>query len=705
MNNRVAVASVSSVDQLDELLSTELPDTQLAYKLFDELLQHSTFSRRFCLRLLGLIRNRQVVSWEVRRLAILMLEHQAMLIPPASFADFDFLLTALHLKESGATQQLSPSLLKEGYSSTDFHTLVPEFRHRLARLARVHDKFRGKRTSKAVLREFLELSFCECKLTLARYLFTPKEVVERILTQLQVTTGLPDAYSDEQPGITVQRDKSLPPFEAEILKQLVSSPHVYWVTDKTSTKINFLVEYPATSVVLVVKPPGSNYEFEFKRAGRKGRNSLGVVYARNGYTVPPSHRLDGGCMQYLLKFEARAAARISAIYHLVHKVEAPVPKYISRNTIDSIPIRKTAVSSLRYFTDAGIFGDGFFAMRRAMGESMNAFQREGYPRLPDLPGDLGLTARFIGIVSPSQAILSSTTSFRLNKLATYLSSEGPKSYFGANLGRYCTVAEARAFADTILEEVLGVYRPPDVDYHNQQQYVDAALVVPANRSRADRIYLSILEQTAKFWGTLLGIRGYARGESFVGRNVGLRSVWENGDWKVKVVFMDHDALVVPGPYSEDFSAHRGLPSMRIDERYIWEPVHPDLFPTSIAGYLRSIYRIENQQEDEGRSLVTRVLKDTYKKTQQALLSDPQLRSFFNPTFLRRLLIFDTLAAGLLEAKPESSSWQAWKKRMAHLLDGHGYSSNAFERYAEVIEGNREFLERHSYLFNSNSETK
>lgn len=698
MNNRVAVENVFSVDQLDELLSTELQDTQLAYKLLDELLQHRTFSKPFCLRLLGHIRNRQIVSWEVRRLAILMLEHQAMLIPPANFADFDFLLTALELKESGANQPLTPSLLKEGYSSTDVRTFVPEFRHRLARLARIHDKIKGKRTSKAVLREFVEVSTCECKLTLARYVFTPKEVVDRILTQLQVTNALPDADSDEQPVVTVERDQSLPPFEAEILKLLVGAPQVYWVAENTSSKINSLVEYPATSVVLVVKPPGSDYEFEFKRAGHKGRNSLGVVYARNGYTVPPSHRLDGGCMQYLLKFEARAAARISAIYYLVHKSEAPVPKYISRNTIDAIPIRKTAVPSLRYFTDAGIFGDGFSAMRRAMAESMHAFEREGYPSLPDLPGDLGLTARFIGIASPAQAILSGTTSFRLNKLATYLSSEGPKSYFGANLGRYCTVAEARAFADTILEEVLGVYRPPDVDYHNQQQYVDAALALPANRSRADRIYLSILEETARFWGTLLGIRGYARGESFVGRNVGLRSVWEDGDWKVKVIFMDHDALVIPGPYSEDFAAHRGLPSQRLDERYIWELVDPDLFPTSIAGYLRSIYRIQNQKEDEGRSLVARVLKDAYKKTQQALLSDPQLRSYFNPAFLRRLLIFDTLAAGLLDAKPESSSSQAWKKRMGEVLDRNGYRPNAFERYAEVIEANRAFLERYSYLF-------
>ena len=161
--------------------------------------------------------------------------------------------------------------------------------------------------------------------------------------------------------------------------------------------------------------------------------------------------------------------------------------------------------------------------------------------------------------------------------------------------------------------------------------------------------------------------------------------------------------MIPGPYADDFAAHRGLASMRIDERYIWESVDPALFPTCIAGYLRSIYRIQDQQESEGCSLVARVLKDAYKKTQQALLSNPQLCSFFNPTFLRRLLILDTLTAGILNAKPESSLSPSWKERMTELFEAHGYRPNAFERYAEIIESNRPFLERYSYLFNSNSE--
>ncbi len=699
MNNRAAATRVSSVDYLkDELLFAEFGDTQQAHKLLDEFLQHSTFSKQFCLQLLSQIKQPRGVSWELRRLAILMLEHQTLLVSPNSFADFDFLLTALQLKQSGTNRPLSSTVLQEGYSTTDFRAFVPEFRHRLARLDRVHRKIKGRQTSKAALREFVATSFCECKLTLGRYLFTPAEVVDRILGQLQVTNAVPDLGGARGPQL-----ESLPPFEAEILRRLVDSSYVYWVADHTSSRINSLIEYPATSVVLVVKPPGSDYEFEFKRAGLRGRNSLGVVYARNGYTVPPSHRLDGGSMQYLLRFEANAAARIASVYRVVHKSEAPVPAYISRKTIDAIPIRNTQVTSLRYFSDAGIFGEGFRPMRVAMAESVAAFIREGYPKLPALPGDFGLTAQFVGVVGPSQAVLTGTSSFRLNKLATYLSSEGPEHYFGEGLHQPYTAAEAKSFADTILEEVLGVYKPPNVNYRDQRQYVDAALSLRANRNRADEVYLSILEQTARFWGTLMALRGYSRGESFVGRNVGLRSVWEAGHWKVKVIFMDHDALIIPGPQSDDFAAHRGIGSMRLDERYIWESIEPELFPSSIAGYLRSIYRIQDEKEREGRTLVNRVLKDAYKKTQQALLSNQQLRSLFNPAFLRRLLVFDTLTGGMLHAKPESPSWQAWKEQMMEMLNAHGYPQNSFQAYAEIIESHRPFLERYSYLFNSNSE--
>ena len=61
----------------------------------------------------------------------------------------------------------------------------------------------------------------------------------------------------------------------------------------------------------------------------------------------------------------------------------------------------------------------------------------------------------------------------------------------------------------------------------------------------------------------------SRGESFVGRNVGLRSVWVEGQWRVKLIFMDHDALTLPDLEIGHFFAQNALPGMLLDERHIW----------------------------------------------------------------------------------------------------------------------------------------
>src|SRR5678815_5426207 len=143
-----------------------------------------------------------------------------------------------------------------------------------------------------------------------------------------------------------------------------------------------------------------------------------------------------------------------------------------RSTIYTVPMGDHEVQTLTYFTDPNIFQGQFGRMRQAMAQSVAAFEADGYGKLHDLPGDLGLTAQFIAIVSPSQAIISGTTSFRLDKLALYLSDKGPPNYFGSE-NSYSN-DDARRFVDALLEEMLGVYVPPDIAYESQQQYVGAA---------------------------------------------------------------------------------------------------------------------------------------------------------------------------------------------------------------------------------------
>jgi hypothetical protein len=703
MNSPTGRSGVSNRQRLFNIPNGEFRDAQKADDLLDEFLEHRLYDREFCLSLLAIAKQRTKATWRLRQLAMLMLEHQMLKLEHENLREFDFLLVQLDLKEApGVAQPVVGSVLKEGYSTTDMRGFLAEFRRKLERLNRVHNKIKGPRTGAGALRDFVEVSRRACKLSVARYLFTPEETVEQILRLVKVSEGVRDLDASQPRQGEKQMARAinnLPDYEGKILKGLCDTSNVYWVSETTSAEVNSLVEYPLTTVVLVIKPPGSDIEFEIKRAGRRGPNPLSVVYRRGGWAVPPSHRLDGGDMLWMLQFEAIAASRFAGMYRMVHGTEPAVAHYASRATISSIPARDANVQTIPFFTDPEIFGKGFQEMRVAMKQSVNAFKAEGNNVL-DLPGDLGLSAQFLGHVAPAQAIMCGTTSFRLDKLALYLSSKGPETYFKDGLRVAYTKEDERRLADELLEEVLGVYHPPQGTYRNYEQYLKAALKVEENRKRADQIYLSLIQQIAKFWGTLLGVRGYSRGESFVARNVGLKSYWDGGEWKVRIIFMDHDALILPGSHIEKFYAMGSVPNMAFDDSYIWGRSSAKQFARSEVGCLQSIYGIADKSE--GQALARAVLKEAYRRTQDAMLSNPRLRTAFHEGFIDRLRDWDTLVSGYFQMNGDKSAAARWKKKMKEMLKAKGYGKGAFEAIVEAIKKNIEFLERNRDLFGPES---
>jgi hypothetical protein len=665
--------------------------------LVDEFLAHRTYQHAFCLKLFELGKN-PTVSWDVRRLATLMAENQILQLQPGQLQEFDALFSELRLKQPGWHNPIASSVLKEGYSTTEPGRFVVEFLRRLARTERVQQNIRGRRTTNKAVHEFIEYSRRDCRLTLARYLFTPDDVMREVLRHLTVTDGVRDVDVSQPRYIDAEIKHNfsmLPDYEAEILQRLCAAAKVYWVADRTSSAINSLVEYPLSTVVVVIKPPGSFVEFELKRAGRKGGNPLSVVFKRNGRNVPTSHRLDGGSMQWLLRYEARSGSKMSSIFRLVHRVDAPLPGYMGRSTVFSIPARNggTPAPAFRYFTEPHVFGEGRFReMRAALREAVKVFERDEGENLPAVGGEMGMTAEFLSHVAPAQAILSGTSSFRIDKVATYLSSEGAEKYFKVFQEVDYSADDARRFADELLDEVLGVYVPPAVGFKSYGRYVDAALAVPANRERANQIFLSLVRQIAEFWGTVMGIRGQSRGESFVGRNVGIRSVWVEGQWRVKLIFMDHDALTLPDPEIGHFFAQNALPGMLLDERHIWGKANPALFPTSLVGYLLSIYRIDRRLEAEAQCVAETELRAAYKKTQQTVLNDRKLRAFVSDVFVSRLLDWDQFVSGYLHSE------RGWETRMKRIFKEKDYESDAFAYYKEACEKYRGFLERNAFLY-------
>jgi len=688
--------NIARPERLVRFLANEFGSRPDVYELFSEFLSHSSFNQSFFSKLVTVARDQTCTPWSTRRIAVLMLEHQVLRIPPHDLRQFSFVLHQLNLKKSPAVSaDVAASVLKEGYTTTNLQQFIDQFRRRLERLNRIHSRIRGWTTSQAAVRDFIELSRQECRLTLARYLFTPDEVVAEVLRHVLMSDGLEDLSRQQPLFVQAETERALermPDFEAAILRKLAEPSRIYWVSGNTSCEINSLVEYPLDTVVLVVKLPGSDIEFEIKRAGKRPPFALGVIYSRNGYHVAPSHRLDGGNMLWLLRHEAIAATRLGLIYRLVHDERAPLPTYVSRSSVHSIPTRNGEVQTVNYFTDPTVFGDAFVEMRAAMHASVAAFTAEGYMNLPDLEGDLGLTAQFLSTVVPGQAIINGTSSFRVDKLTAYLAPDGAARYFARLLNSEVSRDRVRALADTLLEEVLGVYQPP-VTYRNYADYLATAFAIPDNRVRANSVYRSLLRQIGKLWGTLMGIKGYSRGESFVGRNLGLRSVWEDGQWRVRILSMDHDSLVIPGPQEKDFCAGNALEGMRLDEIYIWG------LPGGIlgtVGHLRKLYRIDDDVHDEARQLAKNATKQAYQKTRRELARNQELRQLFDPVFIERLPAWNRLVRSFLRTNPTTA--EKWNEKTRRVLNAVGYGDIEVNDYLNALATNRAFLERQTFLF-------
>lgn len=681
-------------EPLLNILKTEFEEHFRVDELFKEFFQAETYRRSFTSKLVHVARGKGGDSWKVRRLATSMLQHHVCLLPPDNIEEFDFLFIQLKLKATGANN-VKDAVLKEGYSTTDLRGFIVEFRRKLERLNRVHRQIKGSTTSVEGLGDFMHLSRQDCKLPLARYLFTPQEVVDQLLKHFNVSTGKRPTRSHAKK--IDEATAHLPEFEASIISRLCKDARIYWVSETTSSSLNALVEYPLTSVVLVVKPPGSTVELEIKRAGRR-LHPLSVVFMRNGRAVPPYHRLDGGSKDRNLEWEAEASSLFSRIFSRVHGREAPIGTIISIASTKTIPVGKGEVPLFDYFNDAQRFGAGFDEMRKAMKQSVEASRKER-DRAPSQHRDAaGLTKEFLDIVAPAQAILLGTSSFRLDGLAAYLSDEGPAQYFKEGLGVDYTTLDARRLADDVLEEVLGVYLPPDVRYQNQEHYVAAAYAVPENRARADQTYRSLMRQIGVCWGTLLGMRGYSWGESFVARNVGLRSVWEAGHWTVKIIFMDHDNLRIKKKESKDFRPKKTLRGMRYDERFILGRPEDEPAEKGAVYYLENIYQVGEDVKAKAMAAFKEALKNAYLSTQDKLIHDADLQKRFHKTFIHRLRDWNIIVNHYLRAHDDPAAWESWKEDVRALLGDKGYEQDLIKEHLETIDKNADLLTRYSFLY-------
>jgi hypothetical protein len=644
------------------VLSLDFGEDPLARNVVAEFLSVRGYRREFAERLIAVAAGTQGASWELRRACVLMLENQFLRLRTSDEREQDWLLSRI-----GARADRS-------------------LRKRLERLARVHRGIRGRRTTPVALADFLHVARQECKLSLARYFFRAGEVAARIARQVRFSQGLLQWTSDNDP--------EYPRYEQRIVSQLRQDSAIYWTACRTPAQINSLVECPLGTVALTLKLPGSDMEFEIKRSGIRSRHPLDVRVL--GYT----YRLYGGSQGGSTRQEARSAARLAELYSRVHE-EAP-PMSVSRAifSIQSVPAWQGDAHLLDYFTDRRIFGNGYRQMRKNMEATVLGLEPDG-PGI-DLHGALGLTVRFLRRMPPHQAWLENSTSFRLDVLERYLLPDGPEQYFVHGLGRNFTRDEARRLADDLLEEILGVYTPPADSGGDTggtyQEYVERAFAVPANRRRADRIYIALMRQAGRFFGTLLAPWGGSYGESFVRRNVGLKNRWRNGSWKPEIIFMDHDTLWVPGEAEGDFDPKISLEASRLDTMFFFaEEARPEQARGSVRT-LHRIYRISEPLKAKGEIAFRRASVQAYRKTRRGMVLTPKVREFFSPDVIAKIADWESVAWDCVQARRAGLAPGSWESQTRAQLHAKGYSAEVAEKWLGAANGHARLLENYSAMF-------
>lgn len=643
-----------------------------------ELFVSGRYSRRHALELIEAARA-TCLQPPLRGLATLVLEQLILCLPSDEMAEIDTLLVALGLKERvGGLVPLRSSVLREGYTSTRLEDFALQLRRRLQRLGRLHQPLRERCRGDELREHLLHLASQECRLTLSRYLAHPGDVARRIQAQFEHSRGRREPL--ETIASRVQREAeryadALPELEADVVRALRESEHVLWASESTATTLNALVETPIGTVVTVIKPPGSTLELEVKRTGMRTPPLLDVIYRRDGEPVPATHRLQGGSIGAGLVHEAKASATLSQLYRRIHRRLAPTSRLLALRSIHTVPTPGGQSHVLDYFSDGASFGAGFEQRRAAIARAVAAFDAERQEAPLPVDGALGLASRFLAHTAPAQAILAGTSSLRLERLALYLSPNGPRAYFTEGLGLPYSTRDARRLADDLLVETLGVYKPPSVctpageaDCGDYARYVDAAFAERGNRARADAVFVTTMEEVGRLWGTLVAVGAHSCGESFVARNVGIKSVWEDAAWRVQILFMDHDSLQL-GTHDAPFDPLSAAMGMALDATYIfgWQGQSQGTEIKGSTEYLEEIYRASPELRSHAQERLFAAARQALRSTQDALLRDREVQRTFHPAFAERSREWLRLLASYFDAARRGVDTSVWDAEARHWL--------------------------------------
>lgn len=521
----------------------------------------------------------------------------------------------------------------------------------------------------------------ECHLVFARYLFTAREVVNRIVAQVRVTEGrsgmrrfrLPEQHPWNMAEAKLAL-RSLPPYERAIVRGLMRDWRIYWVDAGTPSRIGSLVEFPLGTVALVIKPPGSTHEIEIKRCGVRGTRAVEVRrHDKHGERLPKQHQLHGASMGDCLLWEWGAGSMLSRYFRKVHGEESPMSQVVSVAKIRTVPGMLGPVAPRTYLEQREHYGDSFDDMRRDLPLVVKDFTKR--ERSEEELVDVLIVA-----TDPSQAIVTGTTSFRLDLLAGYLAPDGAAHYFEA-LGASYSDDDARRFADAILGEAIDDYEPPRMPYQSYAQYTGAAL--ESNRRAADETYASVFAQIGRFWGTVLAARVYSSGESFAARNTGLRRIWTGERWRVTWTSMDHDSLQIIGRKHRHFHPFPDVNGMIQDQAHILGGPLGKNVVTGELQALKAIYRPSAAAASRGFASFRAALCESYRRAHRAIREDPAVSRLFHRELVETLHEWDEAMRDFIDVRYDQEELRKWHDRTRIRLVRHGIPSRIARQYLHV----------------------
>ncbi|HSR52903.1 MAG TPA: hypothetical protein VLV83_18940, partial [Acidobacteriota bacterium] len=384
--------------------------------------RHRTWSEEAFLRLVRQGRSPRA-AWRERCLAAFLLEMQIAGVPHDSPSAAEFLFDLLETQSACRPEDTVRDLRLQGYSVGDPLQWLLQLKERLARHSRLHQALGKDPEDSAAWARLGGLLENEWRLLLARYLIPPSQVIGRVRRLTRTSCGLADPDVGEHPFFASESDHALgelPAYEGAVAQGLLESGEIWWVGQDTPSHLGSLVEYPLGSIVLIVRPPGSDWELELKRAGRRGPNPLRVFFRRGGRQIPKAHRLDCGSPSRHLRFEAGASTTFSRLFRLSQGRPAPLGRPLSLRSVHSVPgPQGQDVLLLAYLSDPACYGEEFPQLQSQLEDVLQAYQEEDDWEPPPLGGDIGRATLFLTQAAPGQMLLAGTSSFRLDRLALY----------------------------------------------------------------------------------------------------------------------------------------------------------------------------------------------------------------------------------------------------------------------------------------------